>query len=119
MTPYILLGRKKLPSESIPSPEHVYDERRQLWIDMNTGVPLVSCMRTQASQFGETSMTETREGADQTEGAVHAPEIEGMVESDVLQASRFGETTMTKAPEGTDTPVDASLYEFHAPYSHF
>jgi hypothetical protein len=128
MTPYILLGRKKLQPESEPSPEHVYDEDRQLWIDKNSGAPLVSCMRAQASQFGETTMTETREGADRTEGAVHASEfgetlqtrtLNGMDQTDILQASQLGETTMTRSREGADQPETATLQEFHAAYSHF
>lgn len=91
MTPFILKGRRKLPPESAPSNEQVYDEYRQLWIDKKSGTPVVSCVRTQAqpSQFGETTITETREGADQVEVAT-------------LQASKFGETTITKTMEGAD-----------------
>lgn len=108
MTPYILLGRKKLPPESAPSPEHAYDEDRQLWIDRNSGVPLVCSTRTHAqpTQFGETTITETREGVDQTEGTA-------------LQASQLGETTLTKTREGVDQTEGATDQEFHAPYSHF
>lgn len=91
MTPFILKGRRKLPPESDPSNEQVYDDYRQLWIDKKSGTPVVSCVRTQAqpSQFGETTITETREGADQAEVAT-------------LQASKFGETTITKTMEGAD-----------------
>jgi hypothetical protein len=92
MTPYILLGRKRLPLESPPSSaEHLYDEQQQLWIDKMSGLPLVSVLRrqTQATQFGETSFTETREGADQPEGTV-------------IQATQYGETTLTKTREGSD-----------------
>jgi hypothetical protein len=66
VTPYILRGRKKLPPESAPSPEHVYDNERQLWINKKSGEPLVTSMRSQVktTQFGETTITETREGAD-------------------------------------------------------
>ena len=133
MTPYILLGRKKLPSESAPSPEHVYDEHRQLWIDKISGMPLVSCMRTHAqpTQFGETTLTETREGADQTEGtSLQASEFgetiqtrtrEGVdqTEGNTIQSSQLGETTMTKTQEGADQSEGATLQEFDAPYSHF
>jgi hypothetical protein len=130
MTPYVLLDRKKLPPESTPLPEHVYDNDRQLWINKNSGTPLVSCMRTQASQFGETTMTETREGADRTEGAVHASEFgetiqtrsrEGVdqTEGNILLASQFGETTMTKTREGKDQGEGATLQDFHAAHSHF
>jgi hypothetical protein len=133
LTPYILRGRKKLPPESAPSPEHVYDERRQLWIDKRSGAPLVSCLRTQAqpTQFGETTLTETREGVDRTEGASHqASEFgetiqtrtrEGIdqTEGTALQASQLGETTLTKTREGADKSEGATLQEFDAPYSHF
>lgn len=91
MMPFVLLGRKKLPPESTPSPEHEYDRHRQLWIDRISGEPLVSRMHghAQPTQFGETTITETREGTDQSEGTS-------------LQASQFGETTLTKTREGAD-----------------
>lgn len=85
-------------------------------------------MRTQASQFGETSMTETREGADQTDTAVYTPSLgdsiqapahTGVNRSDLFEASRFGETTMTRAPEGSDQPRNFSFHTVHASYSHF
>jgi hypothetical protein len=90
--PFILWERQPLPAESAPMHEHRYDPQRQLWINATTGVPVVaeSCAH-RASQFGETSITETREGADQSE-----------VSS--LSASQFGETTMTKTHEGYDQP---------------
>ena len=91
MTPFILLGRKKLPPEGAPSPDHTYDASKQLWIDSISGIPLV--LRTQGhaqrSQYGETTLTETREGADQSEGSI-------------FQMSQFGETTLTKTREGAD-----------------
>lgn len=98
MTPFVLLGRKKLPPETAPSPEYAYDRDRQLWIDKSSGTPLVLCIQghAQPSPYGETTMTETREGVDQTEGAT-------------LQASQFGETTMTKTREGADQSEGAAL----------
>src|SRR5882762_5221913 len=106
MTPFVLLGRKKLPPDSAPSPEHVYDDDRQLWIDRSSGIPLVLSMQAHAqrSQFGETTMTETREGVDQSEGTT-------------FQASQFGETTLTKTREGADQSEGADEIEntvFHA-----
>lgn len=91
MTPFVLLGRKKLPPESAPSSENEYDGNRQLWIDTSSGQPLVSRMlaHAQPTQFGETTITETREGVDQSEGTS-------------LQASQFGETVLTKTHEGVD-----------------
>jgi hypothetical protein len=98
MTPFVLLGRKKLPPENAPSPEHIYDGDRQLWIDKTSGTPLVLCMHayTQPSPYGETTMTETREGVDQTEGVT-------------LRASQFGETTLTRTREGADQSEGAVL----------
>lgn len=99
MTPFVLLGRKKLPRENAPSSEHVYDADLQLWIDRSSGVPLVSCMQAHAqrSQFGETTMTETREGVDQSEGTI-------------FQASQFGETTLTKTRKGADQSEGAAAF---------
>ena len=132
MTPYILLGRKKLLPESAPPPGQVYDEDRQLWIDKNSGTPLVSHMRAQAqpTQFGETTLTESREGADRPEGVLHASEFgetiqtksrEGVdqAEGNALEASQFGETTMSKTREGAADTEGASLQEFDVAYSHF
>ena len=132
MTPYILHDRKKLLPESAPCPEHVYDSGRQLWIDKNSGVPLVSTIRTQAqpTKFGETTLTETREGTDRTEGAVHASNSgetiqtrsrEGVDQSEenILEASKLGETTLTKTREGTDQTEGVTLQELDAAYSHF
>ena len=64
MMPFVLLGRKKIIPESAPLSEHVYDHDKQLWIEKSSGTPLVLCIqsRAQASPYGETTMTETREG---------------------------------------------------------
>lgn len=132
MTPYILLSRKKIPCEQAPSPDEVYDESRQLWTDKNTGLPLVSYMQNyaQTTQFGETTFTRTREGADQTEGAIRASRfgettqthtVEGIDQTEVtaIQASQWGETINTKTREGMDQSEAVSQQEFDAPYSHF
>ena len=133
MTPFILKGATKVPPETAPSPEHVYDSQRQLWIDNQTGVPLVvASVGADASRFGETELTDTREGADRadtdsvltsrfgettltktTEGTDH--------EVAALVSSRFGETTITRSVEGTDNPeiVSAQQVDVDAPYSHF
>jgi len=97
--PFVLLGRKKLPPENAPSHEHVYDADLQLWIDRNSGVPLVSCMQANAQQsrLGETTMTETREGVDQAEATM-------------FHASQFGETTLTKTREGADQSEGAATF---------
>ena len=132
MTPYILRGRKKLPADSAPSPDQVYDSGRQIWIDKTSGVPLVLGMRTrlQPTKFGETTLTETREGVDRTEGAVFASDFgetiqtqtrEGIdqTEGNALRASQLGETIVTKTREGTDQTEGTTLQELDAAYSHF
>jgi hypothetical protein len=115
MTPYILLGRKKLAPENPPSAEEAYDEQRQIWIDRNSGEPLVSRLRAggQPTRFGETTLTETREGADRSENAVEASNFgetihtftrEGVDQNEGthLQASNLGETIHTRTREGVD-----------------
>jgi hypothetical protein len=133
MTPYILQVRKKLPPERTPEPEHVYDSGRQIWIDKNSGAPLVSSIRpgAQPTQFGETTLTETREGADRTEGAVHASDFgetiqtrsrEGVDQTEgtaLMLASQLGETILTKTREGADQTEGVAVQECDAPYSHF
>jgi hypothetical protein len=100
MMPFVLMSRKKLPPESAPSDEQLYDVHLQLWIDKKSGMPLVSSMRAHAqpTRFGETTMTETREGVDQTEGAT-------------FQASQFGETIITKTREGADQSEGTASFQ--------
>lgn len=91
MTPFVLKGRTLVSPESAPSDCEIYCRHRQLWIDQGSGEPLIRRIqdRVQPSQFGETTITETREGADQSEVTR-------------LTASQFGETTITKTQEGAD-----------------
>ncbi len=125
MMPFVLLGRKKLPPESAPSPEHTYDDHRQLWIDKSSGEPLVSLMkgRAQPTQFGETTFTESREGADQSEGATtfrasqfgettHTATRERVDQAEgvSIHASQFGETTSTRTREGADQTEGTTFY---------
>jgi hypothetical protein len=86
MTPFILKGCKKLAAETEPSSEQRYDRYSQLWINQNSGTPVIIELQrlVQASKFGETTITETREGADQSEISSY-------------EASQFGETTITRA----------------------
>ena len=133
MTPFILMGRKKLPPENSPSCDQVWDEHRQLWIDKMSGEPLVTSMRecAQPTQFGETTITETREGVDRAQvGTLEASRFgettlsrsrEGVDQAEVvsLQASQFGETTMTKTQEGADRPEALGFETFNAAHSHF
>ncbi len=74
-----------------------YDTNRQMWITRD-GVPLVQVIAgSPASDFGETIVTKTTEGVDQTEGA-------GI-------ASDFGETIVTATREGVDQTESASPFE--------
>ena len=134
MTPFILKHATKIPDEDAPTEEQVYDTRVQLWIDTRTGVPIVSataainmpgtdkeraeedlvdgdsahtpCMR--ASEFGETIVTKTSEGIDQSEVTDFC-------------ASPFGETLHTATVESVDNPeiVTAQQDDVDAAYSHF
>ena len=113
---FVLKECTKLPQESEPSEREIYDLNRQLWIDPISGQPIVSRMLTamHASQFGETTLTLTREGVDQSESAslqcsqfgetTHTRTREGIDQSEsaTLQCSQFGETTITKTQEGVD-----------------
>jgi hypothetical protein len=131
LTPYILLGRKELPRENSPTAEQVYDGDRQIWIDKNSGAPVVSSLRNQAqnTRFGETTFTMTREGADQTEvvqasqfgETVYTRTHEGVDQTEItaIQPTQLGETIMTKTREGTDQLESGSLQELDASYSHF
>lgn len=93
--PFLLRKRVRLPRDAGPEPHHVYDLDRQIWVDTTAGLPLVTVMsaRTAQSTFGETRLTETREGVDPP-GA--------------LTASQFGETQLTKTVEGHDQSEAAS-----------
>ena len=133
MTPFILRCVVAFPPETPPE-TCVYDSERQLWIDEETEVPVVLLNASgDISRYGETTITETREGADQSEiGMMRASTygettltktVEGADQGEVVThlASRFGETTTTRAPEGTDVPESAFAQQMDvdAPYSHF
>lgn len=122
---FILEGCKKLPPEPEPLEACVYDEERQLWADENSNIPLV-CLWTchSSSRYGETTLTETREGADQSEVVACSASrfgettltktAEGADQSEIssLVASRFGETQVTATREGADAPEVASASRF-------
>jgi hypothetical protein len=96
--PFVLKKRIELPSEPEPTDDETYDSSRQIWIDSVSGRPLVVTRHSQASRFGETTITETREGVDQAE-------------SSVVVASRFGETSFTKTQEGVDQTEGCDIEE--------
>lgn len=107
--PFVARFRKLLSSPAPPGPEHRYDSIQQIWVCAHTGEPLVLLPTRQdvpvlaASNFGETTLTKTMEGSDQSEGRVDT-------ECDPLQllgyrgvsASQFGETSLTESREGVD-----------------
>lgn len=133
MTPFILRGRKELPAETAPAAQHVYDAHLQVWMDTKENLPLVECLRrnAQPTQFGETTLTDTREGADRTEVAsIEASDFgetiqtrtrEGVdqTESSGIQASQIGETILTKTREGVDQSEGSKSADIDASYSHF
>lgn len=63
-----------------------YDQKQQIWIDQINLLPVVLNFSGR-TDFGETVITETGEGTDQTERA---------------SASDFGETICTRTHEGID-----------------
>jgi hypothetical protein len=109
--PFVLKQRGRLEPESEPSALERYDEILQIWIDVASGEPLIKTLERSSGQskFGETTITETREGVD-------ASEI-----SDI-GASKFGETTMTKSQEGVDqngeAPLDPQFEEMFVSVGH-
>ena len=89
--PYVLRETCQIPEGSDPS-NASYCPDQQLWICNDTHRPWVSLAIDQpgASDYGETPITETREGVDQSEGSNH------------LYGSDYGETIQTKTHEGVD-----------------
>jgi hypothetical protein len=104
--PFVARSRKLLSTPAPAGPEHRYDSNMQIWVCARTGEPLV-LLRTQqdgrtlaASEFGETTLTKTVEGADQSEGRVDASFASSGYRG--VSASQFGETTLTESGEGAD-----------------
>jgi hypothetical protein len=97
MTPFVLRDCKRLPAEPEPCSDHVFDRSLQVWISKQSGLPIILGMQREQSEFGETLITATVEGADQSEIST-------------LVASQFGETTVTRSDgEGIDQPAFATL----------
>lgn len=122
---FVLVNREQLRPEPKPS-EHIYfDGKLQLWVDSKTGKPVVLRNVGKApdrlcSDFGETTMTKTQEGADQTEiircsdfGETAITETrEGADQTEMVAGSDFGETTLTRSQEGTDQAEAVGFSEF-------
>ncbi|WP_313242381.1 hypothetical protein [Stenotrophomonas sp.] len=111
--PFVLKSRKPIPGH-VPDPSRVFDPKRQLWILRDSGLPVVSeharPNSRQRSDWGETVMTKTSEGIDQSEGTrasdwgetVMTETSEGVDQSESVRASDFGETVVTATSEGHD-----------------
>ena len=133
--PFILMDMIEMDRDEIPPSEHAYDSVLQLWIDLRTRTPLVSHLRENlASQFGETTLTATREGTDQTEiASTGLRALPGVLDACTAEApscghktqtqrpSQFGETTITRTSEGVDSTEVSSAepMNINAAYSHF
>jgi hypothetical protein len=128
--PFVLQGRIALVPEPEPAVNEFYDPLRQLWVDSVSGSPLVTLLSDEglmASRFGETQITETREGADQSEitslssskfgETTFTRRSEGEDQAEPVGASRFGETTVTKTQEGTDA-IESASARAYAAHSH-
>jgi hypothetical protein len=116
--PFVLRNKQLLPAETGPKPWEVYDAELQLWVDARSGEALVGrggfqdAEELRASEFGETTLTKTAEGADREISASAFGEtsisktLEGTDQTEsvsgVPRASTFGETTLTRTREGTD-----------------
>jgi hypothetical protein len=108
--PFVARHRTPLRSDPKAGPEHYYDPLEQLWVSADSGEPLVmrhigtARSALGGSQFGETMMTKTSEGVDQSEGRVDedSDSSGARAAAPVLSASQFGETTLTESGEGTD-----------------
>lgn len=131
MKSLILKGAVQLPVESKPPSNHVYDYERQIWIDTIRNEPVIFQISQQmATRFGETMITETREGVDQSEIASLDITSHSTSEVDIqnpnscisfqFEATRFGETTITKTAEGVDVVEVISEYytDTNVTYSH-
>ena len=88
---------------------HHYHPLRQLWVSTESGEPLVvGHIRGRrapiaSSEFGETSLTRTIEGADQSEGRIGQVSCsDTSLTAGKLLASQFGETLVTETGEGVD-----------------
>ncbi|WP_319406139.1 hypothetical protein [uncultured Desulfosarcina sp.] len=91
-----------------------YDNDRQIWVDKQTNLPLVETFNKQKfSNYGETIMTETKEGVDQSEvlsssdfgETISTATNEGIDQREIVNqdsSTDFGETIMTKTSEGID-----------------
>lgn len=119
---FILINREALTPEVMPPKEIHYDDKLQIWVDQETGKSIVlqsfeNSPKIICSDFGETTMTKTQEGADQTEtigfsdfGETAITETrEGADQTEMIGFSDFGETRLTATREGADQAEIFSL----------
>lgn len=109
--PFVARRKKLLPASESADSTNYYDPVRQIWVSAESGEALVVRsirMRSSpvaSSDFGETSLTRTSEGADQNEGRVEQESSVDRLSSASrgrLLASQFGETLVTETGEGVD-----------------
>ena len=108
--PFVARRRTPLRSDPKAGPEHHYDPLQQLWVSADSGEPLVvrhiraARSALGGSQFGETVVTRSSEGVDQSEGRIDedSDTSGARAAATVLSASEFGETMVTESGEGTD-----------------
>ena len=85
--PYALKERSLVEGGGLSISGATYDSLRQMWIHEETGRPWVEWAQESApSPYGETAITETHEGVDQSE----------------VVSSQIGETAFTRTHEGAD-----------------
>lgn len=111
--PFVLRARKRIPGR-VPDSSRIFDTRRQLWLFKESGLPVVSELTRpsthERSAWGETILTKTSEGVDQSEGSqasdwgetVMTETSEGIDQSETVISSNFGETVVTATSEGLD-----------------
>lgn len=134
MKSFILKGATIIPPEPPMPSEDVYDSELQIWVDGTSGIPVIlSSMNVDLTRYGETTITETREGTDQTEvtslnetrygETTLTRTIEGADQSEIaaFSGSRFGETGVTSTTEGIDQSEVSTIWsaDFNATHSHF
>jgi len=109
--PFVARQRTPLPATDSAGTTHHYHPLHQLWVSAKSGEPLVvGHVRSRhaplaRSEFGETSLTRTSEGADQSEahnGQASCADTSLTDTRGKLLASQFGETLVTETSEGVD-----------------
>ena len=110
-----ILFRFKEPIPGKSEPKSVcYDNDRQIWVDKQTKQPFVETFNNQkCSNYGETIITKTNEGVDQSEvlsssdlgETISTATNEGIDQREIVNqdsSTDFGETIITRTSEGVD-----------------